>query len=84
MRLWDLESGAELRRFEGHKDWIPALALMPDGRRAVSASEDQTVRLWDLERGTELASFHSDGRLFSCAAGGEHVVVGDDLGRFTY
>ncbi|MDT9308799.1 MAG: hypothetical protein P5702_26830 [Limnospira sp. PMC 1291.21] len=30
--------------------------MAPDGKRAVSASEDKTLKLWDLERGTELAT----------------------------
>jgi WD40 repeat protein len=28
------------------------VALTPDGRRAVSASMDETLRVWDLESGT--------------------------------
>ena len=27
------------------------MSVSPDGRRAVSASDDQTLRLWDLESG---------------------------------
>jgi len=33
----------------GHRDWVTALAVTPDGRRAISASADQTVQVWDLE-----------------------------------
>src|SRR5438132_14128246 len=29
--------------------WVRAVAVTPDGRRAVSASEDGTLRVWDLE-----------------------------------
>ncbi|MEB3829420.1 WD40 repeat domain-containing protein, partial [Phormidium sp. CCY1219] len=32
------------------------VAIAPDGKRAVSASDDQTLKLWDLETGTELAT----------------------------
>ena len=49
--LWDLESGQCLRTLEGHTDAVRAVALTPDGRRAVSASDDHTLRLWDLESG---------------------------------
>jgi WD40 repeat protein len=31
------------------------VALTPDGRRAVSASDDRTLRVWDLATGAELA-----------------------------
>jgi WD40 repeat protein len=38
------------------------VAITPDGKRAVSASSDQTLRLWDLESGQSLHTFegHTD------------------------
>jgi WD40 repeat protein len=57
LRLWDLDTGAELRRFEGHSDPVRAVAVLPDGRRALSSSSDGTLRLWDLETGAELRRF---------------------------
>ena len=31
-----------------------AVAVTPDGQRAVSASDDKTLKVWDLESGREL------------------------------
>ena len=53
VRLWDLESGQELRRLEGHSGYALGVAALSE-HRAVSAGIDGTVRLWDLERGKEL------------------------------
>ncbi len=38
LKLWDLESGAELRTLAGHSDAVTGVALSADGRWAVSAS----------------------------------------------
>ena len=57
MRLWDLNTGTELRRLEGHSLAVWTVGLLGDGRRALSGSLDGTVRLWDLERGVELRRF---------------------------
>jgi WD40 repeat protein len=43
--------GALLRRMEGHEGEVRALAVMSDGRRAVSAADDRTLRVWDLGSG---------------------------------
>jgi len=51
LTVWDLESGKELRVLEGHTDEVQAVAIAPDGRRAVSGSSDRTLRVWDLESG---------------------------------
>jgi WD40 repeat protein len=46
-----LDSGKVLRTLEGHQGWVRAVALLGDGRRALSASEDNTLKLWDLNTG---------------------------------
>ncbi|ULB45466.1 WD40 repeat domain-containing protein [Limnospira fusiformis KN01] len=56
LKLWDLETGTELATLTGHSNSVNAVAIAPDGKRAVSASDDNTLKLWDLETGTELAT----------------------------
>ena len=42
---------ALLRTLEGHSAPVLSVSVTPDGRRAVSASADQTLRIWNLGTG---------------------------------
>jgi putative transposase len=58
------------------------LEVSGDGRRAVSASWDQTVKVWNPEAGTDVATFSSDAAAECCTIAGEPTIVaGDTLGR---
>jgi WD40 repeat protein len=48
VRVWNLETGEETHRFEGHTDTVQGLVFMPDGTHILSASWDGTVRQWSL------------------------------------
>lgn len=50
VRLWDVESGSELQRFEGHTANVNCVTASPDGRYALSGSADKTIRVWMLPR----------------------------------
>lgn len=46
--------GGSLQRILiGHTASVSDVAITPDGRRAVSASHDRTLKVWDLDRGVE-------------------------------
>jgi WD40 repeat protein len=57
VRLWDLETGKEIRRFEGHTGRVTCLCFTPDGLSIVSGSDDKTLRLWDVASGEEIRQF---------------------------
>jgi WD40 repeat protein len=59
LKVWDTDSGAELRTLEGHSDAVNWVALSEDGRRAVSASDDYTLKVWDTDSGAELRTLES-------------------------
>ncbi|NMG58853.1 hypothetical protein E1H12_10030 [Geitlerinema sp. P-1104] len=66
----------------GQSNGVEAVAIAPDGKRAVSASEDNTLKLWDLATGKELATFTGEAGMLSCAvaADGVTVAAGDKAG----
>lgn len=51
VRVWDVTTGECERVFHGHTGTVKAVAVTPDGRRAVSGSTDSTLRVWDMVAG---------------------------------
>lgn len=50
-RLWDVDSGVMLRRFEGHDAAVTGVAFSPDGALLGTGSLDGTARLWKVSTG---------------------------------
>ena len=63
LRLWQVDTGKELRSFNGHTGFVSAVAFSPDGRFALSGAWDDTVKLWDVATGQELRSIQRPYRL---------------------
>jgi RNA polymerase sigma factor (sigma-70 family) len=67
IHLWRMDTGAEIRRFEGHQDSPSGMAFAPDGKTLASVS-DKTLLLWNVSSGKEIRQFRCpEGRL-SCIA----------------
>jgi WD40 repeat protein len=50
IRLWEVNSGAELGRFKVHNPWVTDVAFSPSGEFAVSGGGDHVVRIWNLPK----------------------------------
>ncbi len=51
--MWELNTGKELRKLEGHVDKAVGL-FSPDGKKVLTHSPDKTLRLWDASTGKQL------------------------------
>ena len=69
------------RNQRGHGGSVRAVAVTPDGRHAVSASDDRTVKLWDLASSEILATLVGD-HIISCVTtvSNRLFVIGDTGG----
>ena len=59
IEVWDLETGKLQQSWQGHADWITALALSPDRQTLASASLDQTIKLWNLSSGALIGTLQT-------------------------
>jgi WD40 repeat protein/serine/threonine protein kinase len=61
IRIFDRNTGVELRRLFTHPNIITRLAYFNDGERIASASWDGTVRVWNVKTGVQLAEYGGHG-----------------------
>jgi WD40 repeat protein len=52
--LWEVASGEERGRLEGHREMVFSTAFAPDGKSLATASMDGTVRVWSLPECKEI------------------------------
>jgi WD40 repeat protein len=55
VRVWDVATGEEKAKLEGHGDQVTSVSFSPDGVSIVSGSTDKTVRVWGVSTGQEKA-----------------------------
>jgi len=82
IRLWDVESGQELKNFSKHTEWVKGIAISLDGERIVSGSLDHTAKVWDSKTGQELCSFGDESIIQSVAISPnkQFIVTGSEAG----
>jgi WD40 repeat protein len=80
-RLWDAQTGQELRQFSGHTAGLKNAVFSPDGHYALTGSGDNTARLWEVETGREVRQFsgHSGGVWgIAFTPDGQHIITSDE------
>ncbi len=83
--VWDMATGLPRTKSDAHESIASGVVCLPDGKRAVSAGGDRTIRYWDLVNGkllrTVIATEQEYGILaFAASHDGKMLASGDDDG----
>src|SRR5439155_19334817 len=54
VRLWDAQTGEEIRQFKGHQHEVRVVVALPDGKRILTTGQDRLTILWDVATGQPL------------------------------
>ncbi|KAJ3115053.1 hypothetical protein HK098_007077, partial [Nowakowskiella sp. JEL0407] len=54
VKIWNANTGKEIRMLTGHTGSVTAVAISNDGDRIVSGSFDNTVKIWNANTGKEI------------------------------
>ena len=79
-RLWDIKTGAEIKRFEGHTETINSVSFSPDGQYVLTASDDKTARLWEVKTQKEIRKLDFDMLVlsFTVAPSGHYITISNN------
>lgn len=85
LRLWELATGRCVRTIPHHGSLL-ALAISPDGSRAVSGKADWTMRLWEPSTGRMLDRYEHTGKVWAVAVteNGRLALSGCDDGSLRF
>lgn len=77
VRLWDVESGEFVRKFEKHTKQVTACSWMPGGNSFVSGSGDKHIYKWDPWSGECIGSYEPSSRVndLCVSTDGEKLIV---------
>lgn len=67
-RLWELVTGKEVRRFDGHRVAIMSAVISGDGHWILTGSADRTARLWEAATGKQVKHFEGHSNMISSVA----------------
>jgi len=76
-----VQSGGEIREFNGHFKSVTSVAFSPDVKYILTGSWDNTARLWDLESGEEIRIFSGHSSSVDSVAfspDGNYILTGSD------
>ncbi|NJM20964.1 MAG: PQQ-binding-like beta-propeller repeat protein [Richelia sp. SM1_7_0] len=87
VKLWNSETGKEIRTLTGHIKVVQGVSFSPNGKMLVSVSSDRTIKLWDAYTGKLIKtltghtdsvngiSFSPDGKTIASASGDNTVKL---------
>lgn len=63
IKLWEVETGREIKTLSGHSNIVTSMVFSHDDRYLLSGSLDKTIKLWDVATGKGIRTFqgHSNG-----------------------
>lgn len=80
VRLWDPQTGKELRLLGNHRGPVTALAWLPDGASIITGGLDQAVKVWNVADSKELATLPQPDPVRCLAVSADHIAVGLESG----
>ena len=60
VKLWNFETGDEMRTFTGHGNSVKLVVFSQDGRLLASHSDDDTIKIWNVMTGKLEKNFIKD------------------------
>lgn len=54
IKIWDVESGKEIRTLHGHNKAVTSACFSPDGKYIISGASDGEVKIWETISGKEI------------------------------
>mmetsp|Transcript_37444 Transcript_37444/g.61545 ORF Transcript_37444/g.61545 Transcript_37444/m.61545 type:complete len:351 (-) Transcript_37444:107-1159(-) len=87
VKVWNMQDFTLKHNLVGHKNYVNAVTVSPDGSLCASGGKDGLAMLWDLNEGKALSSLEANGeinalcfspnRYWLCGAVGEAIKIWD-------